>query len=308
MGPLVLRVKCKSGQKILESLSPDSTLDELKVKLCQVTGIKTDVMQILQGYPPKAVDTRNDKMTLKECNISSGETIIVEEKQNLNNEGSVQEQPRKHITEQANFGDSPGILMKMVVPADDSCLFTSIGFVLNGKVDTTLAKDMRQIIVNAVSANPEVYNEAYLGKTNKDYCEWISKSTSWGGAIELAILSEKYGVEIVVVDSSNGIINRFGEDCHYATRVFLIFDGIHYDPLYMESMNGDVIQSVFLTEDEAILGQAMSLAQEAKSSHQYTDVKKFTLRCMECDCRLTGSEAAHKHALDTKHQSFGEIV
>lgn len=93
---------------------------------------------------------------------------------------------------------------------------------------------MREIIANAVASSPEEYSEAILGKPNSEYCDWIMKSNSWGGAIELSILSKFYGLEIAVVDSSNGIINRFGEDQRFANRIFLIFDGIHYDPLYLE--------------------------------------------------------------------------
>ena len=95
---------------------------------------------------------------------------------------------------------------------------------------------MREIIATTVSSNPEDYSEAMLGKPNQEYCEWIMKPNSWGGAIELSILSQFYGLEIAVVDSSNGIINRFGEDKQYSHRVFLIFDGIHYDPLYLEPL------------------------------------------------------------------------
>jgi len=40
---------------------------------------------------------------------------------------------RPHIVDQESFTDSPGVLMRKVVPADNSCLFTSVGYVLNGK-------------------------------------------------------------------------------------------------------------------------------------------------------------------------------
>lgn len=93
---------------------------------------------------------------------------------------------------------------------------------------------MRQIIAESVSNDPDNYSEAVLGKPNPEYCRWILKPDSWGGAIELAVLSNFYGLEIAVVDTLNAIINRFGEDQHYAQRVFLMFDGIHYDPLYLE--------------------------------------------------------------------------
>jgi ubiquitin thioesterase OTU1 len=93
---------------------------------------------------------------------------------------------------------------------------------------------MRQIIAESVSSDTDNYSEAVLGKPNPEYCRWILKPDSWGGAIELAVLSNFYGLEIAVVDTLNAIINRFGEDQHYAQRVFLMFDGIHYDPLYLE--------------------------------------------------------------------------
>lgn len=55
-------------------------------------------------------------------------------------------------------------------------------------------------------------------------------------------MSGFYGIEMDVVDTINAIINRFGEDKNYSQRIFLIFDGVHYDPLYLElsevSING----------------------------------------------------------------------
>lgn len=100
---------------------------------------------------------------------------------------------------------------------------------------------MREIIANAVAADPNEYSEAFLGRPNVEYCEWILKPDAWGGAIELSILSKFYGLEIAVIDSINAIINRFGEDQHYAQRVFLIFDGIHYDPLYLEPLDVNLL-------------------------------------------------------------------
>lgn len=105
-----------------------------------------------------------------------------------------------------------------------------------GVVDTTCGSHMREIIASAVASDPVLYSEALLGKSNEQYGNWILKPDSWGGAIEIAILSEFYGMEIDVVDTVNCIINRFGEDRFYGQRVLLIFDGIHYDPLYLEPL------------------------------------------------------------------------
>jgi len=104
-----------------------------------------------------------------------------------------------------------------------------------GKIDLSSGNFMREIIANAVKDNQIEFSEAVLGKPNKDYCEWIRNPNSWGGAIEVSILSNFYGMEIAVIDTQSGSISKFGEDKDYPHRVFLIYDGIHYDPLYLES-------------------------------------------------------------------------
>lgn len=64
---------------------------------------------------------------------------------------------------------------------------------------------------------------------------------------------------------------------------------------------------MFPIEDESVLQQAELLAQEAKSSRQFTDVNKFTLKCIQCDMFLTGQSEAQQHAKSTGHTNFGEV-
>lgn len=91
-------------------------------------------------------------------------------------------------------------------------------------------------------------------------------------------------------------------------RGFLLYDGIHYDPLYLESLSGDSQKTLFSVEDEPhIFEMAQNLAKEAKSSRQYTDVDKFTLKCLQCDTQLKGQNAATIHAKETGHTNFGEV-
>lgn len=108
---------------------------------------------------------------------------------------------------------------------------------MKGTVDTDIGQFMRQVIAQYVANDKVTYTEAMLGRPNLEYCEWILRLDSWGGAIEVSILSSFYGMEFCVVDIINAIIIRFGEDQNYGTRAFLLFDGIHYDPLYMESIS-----------------------------------------------------------------------
>ena len=48
----------------------------------------------------------------------------------------------------------------------------------------------RQVIAEAVKADPHTYNEAFLGKPTAEYARWILDASKWGGAIELSILSK----------------------------------------------------------------------------------------------------------------------
>jgi len=316
MAGFALRVKTKNGQIVLNTVQPSSTIYTLKEELSNITKISPNNLHVLYGFPPKPLDLSIEDKTLESRNIHSGDTLIIEEKPSQSipttanpiDENQPSNEVRRHITENSVGLESPGILLKKVVPADNSCLFTSIGFVLGGKVDVTCGTYMRQIIAEAVAGDADCYNEAILGRPNDDYCKWIQRPESWGGAIELAILSKFYGMEIAVVDTINAIINKFGEDQMYDHRVFLIFDGIHYDPLYLEPFqdNGS-IQTVFPRTDDKILREAETLAMEAQTSRQFTDVNKFSLRCLDCGVYLKGQTEAVGHAKDTGHSNFGEV-
>ena len=124
----------------------------------------------------------------------------------------------------------------------------------------------------------------------------------------MSILSTHYGIEFDVVDITNAMINRFGEDKKYPMRGFLLYDGIHYDPLYLESLSGEPQKTLFSVEEEPqIYEMARNLAQEAKSSRQFTDVDKFSLRCIQCDRKLRGQREATEHAKESGHTQFGEF-
>lgn len=71
--------------------------------------------------------------------------------------------------------------------------------------------------------------------------------------------------------------------------------------------NSSDIQTIFPTEDERILLEAEQLAKEAKSSRQYTDVDKFTLKCLVCNVMMSGQVQAQQHAQNTGHTKFGEV-
>ena len=74
-----------------------------------------------------------------------------------------------------------------------------------------MSGDLRQLIASVVMSDPENYNEASLSKTVEEYCAWILDASSWGGAIEISILSAYYQTEIAAVDCQSVRVYRFGE-------------------------------------------------------------------------------------------------
>lgn len=302
--PLNLRCTTKSGRYILQGLTLTSTVGKLKDLISQNTKIPRECIKIRQGYPPKVVDISGEDTALSALPFRSGDTLVVEEDSSLRQ----RKQERLDDDLRKQISQCEGILMRKVVPANNSCLFTSIDCVMNdGKVELSSARQMRDLIAGVVMSDADTFNTAFLGKSNSDYCKWIMNEESWGGAIEISILSKYYNVEIDVVDTQSGRIDRFGEDQFYSKRVLVIYDGIHYDPLVLEPLvPGGNVTTIFSTQNAAILAQAMELANEAKASRQYTDVAKFSLRCLVCQKALTGQVAAQDHAKSTGHINFGE--
>ena len=69
-----------------------------------------------------------------------------------------------------------GQLSRYAVPADNSCLFSSIYFVLHsGKLDLSSNKYLRNLVATKIESDELTYSEAILGRTNSDYCQWIRR-------------------------------------------------------------------------------------------------------------------------------------
>jgi ubiquitin thioesterase OTU1 len=200
MTNLTLKLKTKNGQHIT-TLAKDSTLRVLLEKITEITQI-VDV-SILKGFPPLPVDiSAQIEQSLELCGIKNGETLIVEEKLISKEDKELAEKLQREAEDEIlakqladdQITGSNGFLMKKVVPADNSCLFTSIGFTLSGKIDTENGTFMRQVIAQTVNDEKHLYNEGILGRPNDEYCAWILQTDSWGGAIEVSILSNYYGI------------------------------------------------------------------------------------------------------------------
>eukprot|EP00668_Euglena_longa_P044412 GGOE01059241.1.p1 GENE.GGOE01059241.1~~GGOE01059241.1.p1 ORF type:complete len:136 (+),score=27.72 GGOE01059241.1:126-533(+) len=112
------------------------------------------------------------------------------------------------------------------------------------------------------------------GQPNIAYCSWIQENDTWGGAIELAILSFVYCTEIVSLDVQTGRMDIYGQTEGYVTRVFVVYTGRHYDamavaPYYGASESSD--QVMFNVRDEKVLQKARQfIEEERKKAHAGT--------------------------------------
>ncbi|XP_050140494.1 OVARIAN TUMOR DOMAIN-containing deubiquitinating enzyme 2-like isoform X2 [Malus sylvestris] len=64
-----------------------------------------------------------------------------------------------------------GMVVRRVIPSDNSCLFNAVGYVMDHAQKK--APELRQVIAATVASDPTMYSEAFLGKSNEEYCAWI---------------------------------------------------------------------------------------------------------------------------------------
>lgn len=138
MGGFVLKVKTSRGQHVVDILSADETVGTLKSKISEITRIPVEGLNVLIGFPPKPLDLSDNENSLSTTGIKNGDSLIVEEKplpdviaaatcRQLEEDNVVVQRLATHGNEPAAHIGAGGILLKQVVPSDNSCLFTSIG-------------------------------------------------------------------------------------------------------------------------------------------------------------------------------------
>ncbi|KAI8987023.1 hypothetical protein BDB01DRAFT_784306 [Pilobolus umbonatus] len=199
-----------------------------------------------------------------------------------------------------------GYLVLRPMEDDNSCLFRSIGYLISR--DVTMATQLREVIANVIRDNPSDYSSAALGQPRDQYIQWIQKKDSWGGAIEIAIFSDHFGVEIDSIDVQTGRIDQFGKGKHQ-NRVLLLYSGIHYDALALAPTADsptDFDTTWLSVEDASIDKAASEMARRLRQKHQYTDMANFTLKCEQCNTNLKGEKDAQEHAKTTGHTRFAE--
>jgi ubiquitin thioesterase OTU1 len=234
------------------------------------------------------------------------ENIIVETIQNKLN--SLTEKNGQTLLEQ--IPDPEGMIMiRRVIPADNSCLFNAVAYAVENQ-SRSYANYLREIVASYIASDPELYNEAVLEMSNKDYQEWILDDTNWGGAIETEILSRYYGIEICTVDTQSSTPTIFGSDKGYDKRIYILYDVAHYDVIVRnisEDMDEDMDITIFDSRDKYAYEGALLFAKEINSNAMNIEPEHFDLQCKSCSQKVLGKTEAKGHYEQTGHFKFNEI-
>lgn len=220
----------------------------------------------------------------------------------------LKKKPRKFEDDPPAVSLSDGsFLVHRVMPDDNSCLFRALGKCLLGS-DVDGMVELRSTVAQGVQADTERFNEVVLEKSPDDYCRWIQNPNSWGGAVEIAIISEAFGVEVCAVNLEDCSVQRFNEG--QAMRVFLVYSGIHWDALASNVVGKwgppeiDVTQ--FDANDVEIEQKAIEIGRLLSEAGYYTNTTSFAIKCNICGWVGKGEKGAVEHAGSTGHQDFGE--
>lgn len=125
-------------------------------------------------YPLTTTTTEYDQ--LEKFDLSNNDELYIDL---TVNENEIDEDLPLNQISNSQTTTNLGQLIRYSVPADNSCLFSSIDFVLhNGKLDVSSNKLFRNLIAKKIEADQIRYSDAVLGRTNADYCQWIRRGKS----------------------------------------------------------------------------------------------------------------------------------
>ncbi|OOF98508.1 hypothetical protein ASPCADRAFT_204204 [Aspergillus carbonarius ITEM 5010] len=327
-----IRIRGPAGQSSV-TLDEGATIDDLRRQITDTTGLVS--YDVKYGYPdikPIMLDGLPLGQKITDLGVTlHGEQLIVTKRENSTQEPNrISDEPpaaKQPLNTPATdkipnkgFSDDPpevpspehsGTFVLRIMPDDNSCLFRAVSSATMGGVD--VMTELRSVTAQTIQANPDVYSEAVLEKKPDEYCRWIQNEDSWGGGIELSILSKHFDIEICSIDVQTLRIDRFNEGA--SLRCIVVYSGIHYDTIALSPSNPPFTHAdvppefdtkVFDAADPLVLEKSLELCQVLQNRHYYTDTAGFRLRCNICGGTFIGGKGATQHAEKTGHVDFGE--
>ncbi|PYI26562.1 putative OTU-like cysteine protease [Aspergillus indologenus CBS 114.80] len=328
-----IRIRGPTGQSTV-SLDDDATVDGLRRQITDSTGLSD--YDVKYGYPqikPLSLEGFPPNQKLSDLGMTlNGEQLIVTRKEGSFPSDTSRDQHKTATDRQQPFNgllagkalnegsDDPpeipspehhGTFVLRIMPDDNSCLFRAISSATMGGVD--VMTELRSVVAQTIQANPDLYTEAVLEKKPDDYCQWIQNEGSWGGGIELSILSKHFDIEICSIDVQTLRVDSFNEGP--SMRCIVVYSGIHYDTIALSPSSppythadvpAEFDTKVFDANDPLVLEKSLALCKVLQERHYYTDTAGFRLRCNTCGRTFVGERGATQHAEQTGHVDFGE--
>lgn len=326
--PVRIRLRAPNGQHTL-ALDDNAAVSDLLSAITTSTDLP--LYDLKWGFPPQPLDPSlyglSTLLKDTDLNLNGAQIIVIaqatgdptEQKQDDNRHASTsqsaaplslqrKEQPALKDTPEVFVPDRSGTVVLRVMPDDNSCMFRAVGSaVLTDTLDSMT--ELRSLVAQSIQRDPEYYNEAILQRSPDDYCKWIQYADSWGGGIELSILSQEFDIEIASINVQDLRVDRFNEG--RPRRCILVYSGIHYDtiafvPYGSSTFSPENDVKLFDASDDVMLEAARQLCGELKKQKYYTDTQKFDIKCNICGWRGAGERGAVQHAEETGHVDFGE--
>ena len=196
------------------------------------------------------------------------------------------------------------ISIRRNVDADNSCLFSSIGYLLDRNNYNEFTKyKFRNMIVNILN-NTDTYNDI-LELPKQQYIDFITDISNWGGAIEIKIFSDLFDIMIVCFDVKTGRSDVYGN--HHKDCIYLLYNGIHYDPLVVSEPTLDTSFDLtkFNSQDYETFNNMKQLVETCKNQKDYFDFN--SLECEICNIQISNQEQAYTHSIESNHWNYKQI-
>ena len=341
------RARHPDGRQAVIVLDDTATISNLRMKIqssLHLSAFDLSQSELKYGFPPKSLklDDFPDSTSISaaEINLNNESVQVIPPSQpppaqqpnTKNAQTSRISQPapsssnpttRPSPKKPSNPGQEPpeislpsesATLVLRVMPDDNSCLFRAISTAVSGDQDVDHVTKLRWHCAQYIQANPSIYSKAILGKEPAAYCAWIQQESSWGGDIELDILSRVLHVEIDACIVSPFQVQRYNEGAE--ERIVLVYSGIHYDTVAVSpDPEGDMGAEFDVRRwetrrgsgSEYVLEGVRKLCRKLEERGYMTNTSSFGIRCNTCGWKGNGEREATKHAVETGHMDMEEV-
>jgi len=206
----------------------------------------------------------------------------------------------------APFADDVCEVVVHEVPADNSCLFHAVAYLARRPSAPSPQEpaQLRRLVADRMKQEQQRWNAVTLAesRTVEEYITWIADPASWGGFVDLIVLSECMQVQISVLSIETLYWMHYPDDVHqYERRMYMFYDGVHYNGVVGKSRDGYSELRLFNPTDETTMEKVLSLGrlQQVQEAVVYS--------CEQCGLTVVGSAEVTRHSFETGHNNFCEI-